>query len=167
MLANIKKTTIVIAWWFWFEFYWLNFLIISIFIYVMLATLDSLLWYSIARKMKWVSSKQWDPWFERKMSQVIVMLIIVISCSSLANEVDYIPLEIALWAIAFIPILWFSFWQITSVIENMAVNAHWKELRFINLLLKLAWIWQAKLEEKLKKYNIDVDSTKEDSNIIQ
>lgn len=154
IMWTIRKTTFVIFGGFGFEFYWLNFMVISIWLFVGLCILDTMFGLSIARKMKEVSSKQRDSWIDRKATQLFLILFIAMACGSLAHEIDSPTIEIWLWVIAFFPIVWFSFWQITSIIENMAINAHGKELWFINLLLKLAWIGQAKIEEKLAKYNI-------------
>ncbi len=70
----------------------------------------------------------------------------------LSHEIGADKITMLLSGCVFMMIAGFSFGQLTSIIENMGVSAHGKELRFINLLLKIAGIGQAKIDEKVQKY---------------
>lgn len=152
ILSSFKQTSFIIWWIVGFTFYWLNFMIISFMVFCFLCIIDTLYGYSLARANLVVSSKSRDVGVYRKITQGMLILWALVLAGSLAWEITNERVQMWLSWIVFAMIAGFSFGQITSIIENMAVSAHWKELWFINLLLKIAGIWQAKIDEKVKKY---------------
>lgn len=148
----IKQTTLLLFWTLWFHFYWLNTLVFGFFAFVLLSIVDTLYGYMLARAGMVVSSKAWTIWVERKTVQGIIILISIAFLWAVSHEIINESIRMACSAIAFFPIVWFGRWQLQSIVENMAVGAKGRELWFINLLLRIFWIWQNKIEEKIKKY---------------
>lgn len=152
LLSWVKKTSFFLWGVLGFTYFGFTFTVIYFLFFCFLCIMDTLYGYRLARKNLIVSSRSWDVGVERKALQGTLILGIMVLTGSLAHEVqnEAITMVLSLFVIAIIT--GFSFWQITSLIENMAISAHGKEKWFINLLLKLAWIWQEKIEEKVQKY---------------
>lgn len=151
-LSSVKQTTLLLWGAIGFSFYWFNFMIISFMFFGFLCVIDTLYGYSLARAKLIVSSKAWDVGVYRKITQGMTILGIMVLVWALWHEIQNDNITMALSAFVFMMIAGFSFGQITSIIENMAVSAHGKELWFINLLLKVAGIGQQKIDEKVQKY---------------
>lgn len=151
-LSSVKQTTLFLWGAIGFSFYWFNFMIISFMFFSFLCVIDTLYWYSLARSNLIVSSKSWDVGVYRKITQCMMILGIMVLVWALGHEIQNDNITMALSAFVFMMIAGFSFGQITSIIENMWVSAHGKELWFINLLLKVAGIGQQKIDEKVQKY---------------
>ena len=127
-------------------------MIIAFMFFMFLCVVDTLYGYSLARSNLIVSSKSWDVGVYRKVTQGMMILGIMVLVGALSHEISSNNITMALSGFVFAMIAGFSFGQITSIIENMGVSAHGKELWFINLLLKVAGIGQAKIDEKVQKY---------------
>jgi len=151
-LSAVRNTTLFIWWALGFTFWGFNFMVIAFGFFVFLCIIDTLYGYSLARTRLIVSSKSWDVGVYREVTQGMMILGIMVLIGALAKEVSNDNITMMLSAFVFVMIAGFSFGQITSLIENMAISAHGKELWFINLLLKIAGIWQAKIDEKVEKY---------------
>ena len=152
VLSWIKQTTLFLWWVIWFSYYWFTFTVIFFLFFCFLCIIDTLYGYSLARQNLVVSSKSRDVGVYRKVTQGALMLWIMVLTGALSQEIHNDTITMTLSGFVFMIIAWFSFGQVTSIVENMGVSAHGKELWFINLLLKIAWIWQEKIEEKVQKY---------------
>lgn len=151
-LSSVKQTILFLWGAIGFSFYWFNFMIISFMFFSFLCVIDTLYGYSLARANLIVSSKSRDVGVYRKITQGMMILGIMVLVGALGHEINNDNITMALSGFVFMMIAGFSFGQITSIIENMAVSAHGKELWFINLLLKVAGIGQQKIDEKVQKY---------------
>lgn len=151
-LSSVKQTTLFIWGAIGFSYFGFNFMIIAFMFFMFLCVVDTLYGYSLARSNLIVSSKSWDVGVYRKVTQGMMILGIMVLVGALSHEISNNNITMALSGFVFAMIAGFSFGQITSIIENMGVSAHGKELWFINLLLKVAGIGQAKIDEKVQKY---------------
>jgi len=152
ILNTLKQSSFVLWGVFGFTYYGFNFLIISFLFFCFLSIIDTLYGYSLARANLIVSSKSRDVGVYRRVTQGFMMIGIIALGGSLSHEINNQSLQMVMSVVIFVMIAGFSFGQITSLIENMAVSAHGKELRWLNILLKIAGIGQKKIEEKVAKY---------------
>lgn len=152
LLSGIKQSSFLLWGIIGFKFFGFEFMVVSFIVFCFLCIIDTIYGYSLARQNLIVSSKSWDVGVYRKVIQGLIILCVVTLMWSLSNEVASKEVQMMLSWLIFMMIIGFSFGQLTSIIENMAVSAHGKELWFINTLLKLAGIWQQKIDEKVQKY---------------
>lgn len=89
----------------------------------------------------------------RKLVQIILSAFWGILCYWVSHAVNITIMDYTLSILAVVPLFWFMYAQISSIIENLAVNAKDDEKRWLNILLQFFWIWKRRLETKIKKYS--------------
>jgi len=86
-LSSVKQTTLLLWGAIGFSFYWFNFMIISFMFFSFLCVIDTLYGYSLARAKLIVSSKAWDVWVYRKITQGMMILGIMVLVWALGYEI--------------------------------------------------------------------------------
>ncbi len=158
-IQQLPKTAIVVLWILWIELYWFSFTILLSILFWFLSSLDTILWYYMARRNDVVSSKMWQDWVVGKTTQFIILAIIILISWHLSYSSGNQYIDMACSFLSIVAALAFCTWQVISILENLAMITHWAEqwlIKFaIRVLLRVFWIWMDRVEQKLERYAIN------------
>ncbi len=153
LIAWTTKTLIVLWFWLWLEAHWLALFIRWVFALFTFSWLDIIYWYYLAHRRKIVTSSILSDGMMRKLFQIIVSTLRGIICYWIAHAINNESIDVLLSIFAIIPLCWFTYAQMSSLVENMWVWSKNDERRWIDILLKIFWIGKIRLEKKVEKYS--------------
>lgn len=152
IITATTKTVIVIWFWLWLESYWLALFIRWVIGLFFFSWIDICYGYYLAHRRNIVTSSILSDWMMRKLFQIIVSAARWIMCYWISHAINYESLDHILSILAVLPLFGFIYAQISSLIENLAINAKDDEKRRLDIFLQIFGIGKRRLETKVKKY---------------
>lgn len=153
IITSTTKTVIVIWFWLWLESYWLALFIWGVIWLFFFSWIDICYWYYLAHRRWIVTSSILSDGMMRKLFQIIVSAARWIMCYWVSHAINVETIDYILSILAVLPLFWFLYAQVSSLVENLWVNAKDDEKRWITIMMQFFWIGKRRLEHKIKKYS--------------
>lgn len=150
---------ILVAWVLGIEYYGFSVIVLWCVLFWMLCVIDTLLWYSFARSKGIIASKTWQEWLTIKWTQFLLLAMFVILLWHWAYATNSEWLDASTSIITMLACLGFCWWQLLSILENLAMMTHWSEQRVLSVLIKFLTkafgIGEQAIEKKLERYKVN------------
>lgn len=153
---DIFKLSTYTIWFLWLTLYWLHFDVIAFILLLFLSIIDTTLWFYLAHSKGIVSSRIWSDGLFKKCIRLFLVSwgIFFLANMAYVNDNNTVTIFLSAWVI--ILIMYRIIFEIISLVENLAIISSQEEratLTWIsNILIKIVWIWQKKLDEKIERY---------------
>lgn len=156
-IGGFVGRVVFLGWVLGIEYYGFSVIVLWLIIFWFLCLIDTILWYAFANYKKVVMSKTWQQGLTIKSVQFLILgwFTVLLWHGAYSTTNEYIDA----WAsiMTALAITGFCWWQLLSILENLAMMTHWSEQRVVTVLIKfltkLFGIGEKVIEEKLERYS--------------
>lgn len=151
-----KIGTLSVAWFIGVELFWLQFAISAFVLVMFLSIIDTMIGLYIARTKQIVSSRIWADGLFKKVVRLFLIAGAILFMGNMSYVVQNhtVTAFMSIWVMFLIAFR--IIFEVVSLVENIAIISSTEEKKSLewtaNILLKIVWIGQSQIEEKIKRY---------------
>lgn len=151
-----KIGTLSIAWFIGVELFGLQFAISAFLLTMFLSIIDTMIGLYIARTKQIVSSRIWADGLFKKVVRLFLIAGAILFMGNMSYVVQNhtVTAFMSIWVMFLIAFR--IIFEVVSLVENIAIISSTEEKKSLDwidkTLLKIVWIGQSQIEEKIKRY---------------